>query len=396
MKVTYLHQHFALPSMGRGTRSYEMSTRLSERGTTIEVIAGRRIDCSVDLSYQSLPFRVHEVDADYSQSLHTAARLTSFDGYACRASALGRRIQSDLVLATSTPLSVALPGIALSTYWRAPFIFEVRDLWPAVPRAMGGVPKGADALASVLEYTAYNHASAVICLSKDVADILVRRRLNARIELIPNICDIDLFRGTQSKDPLAPIAELRDRPVLLYAGTLGKVNNPEYLVDLANELRFLRSDIAVVVIGSGSETGKAVKQACHLGLYGRQIFFLPRLPKHSLAAAVTSSTAVISTVLPIKELEWNSANKVFDGFAAGKPVVVNHGGWLSTVITANSAGIRVSPTDVRSAANRVDQLLSSDDDVNAMAANSAALANQRFNRDALGDQLYELLNDLRR
>ena len=43
----------------------------------------------------------------------------------------------DLIFATSTPLTAGIPGIIARLVRRKPFVFEVRDLWPELPEAMG-------------------------------------------------------------------------------------------------------------------------------------------------------------------------------------------------------------------------------------------------------------------
>ena len=43
----------------------------------------------------------------------------------------------DLILASSPPLFVAMAGYVISRVWRRPWIFELRDLWPASIEAVG-------------------------------------------------------------------------------------------------------------------------------------------------------------------------------------------------------------------------------------------------------------------
>ena len=43
----------------------------------------------------------------------------------------------DIVFATSTSLTASIPGIFARWLRRKHFVFEVRDLWPELPREMG-------------------------------------------------------------------------------------------------------------------------------------------------------------------------------------------------------------------------------------------------------------------
>ena len=44
-----------------------------------------------------------------------------------------------LVIATSTPLSIGVPALVLYYLKGINYIFEVRDLWPEVPIQMGAI-----------------------------------------------------------------------------------------------------------------------------------------------------------------------------------------------------------------------------------------------------------------
>lgn len=39
--------------------------------------------------------------------------------------------------ATSTPLTAGIPGIVMKLFRKKKFVFEVRDLWPELPKALG-------------------------------------------------------------------------------------------------------------------------------------------------------------------------------------------------------------------------------------------------------------------
>lgn len=45
----------------------------------------------------------------------------------------------DLMIGTSTPLTVGFPVLVGKKFRRVPYILEVRDLWPEVPAQMDGV-----------------------------------------------------------------------------------------------------------------------------------------------------------------------------------------------------------------------------------------------------------------
>jgi len=87
-------------------------------------------------------------------------RIFAFLHFAVMASLRATRLPADVIFATSTPLTVAIPGIIGSTLRRRPLVFEVRDLWPDVPIALGALKSPVTKwLARALERLVYARTS---------------------------------------------------------------------------------------------------------------------------------------------------------------------------------------------------------------------------------------------
>ena len=143
MKVLYFYQYFSTREGSTGTRSYEFSTHLLSQGHEVTMVAG-----ASEHSERSSTGLVEEETVDgikvlrlgipYSQMLGPLARMVSFGAYAGLASTILPRVdRPDVVFATSTPLTAGIPGLIAARWFRVPFVFEVRDLWPEIPIALG-------------------------------------------------------------------------------------------------------------------------------------------------------------------------------------------------------------------------------------------------------------------
>ncbi|MEK9571311.1 MAG: glycosyltransferase family 4 protein, partial [Paracoccaceae bacterium] len=202
----YFHQHFGTPRGAGGTRSYEMAQRLVKAGHVVTMVCGRNDRGSSELEG---PFRrgrregiidgIHiiELDLPYSNHDNFLQRTWTFIRYAVCSLAVSLTHKYDLVFATSTPLTAGIPGIAARWLRRKPFVFEVRDLWPELPREMGVItnPLVIGAM-SALEWVSYHSAHRLIGLSPGIVDGIVRRGIaRDRIGLVPNGCDIDFFQA---------------------------------------------------------------------------------------------------------------------------------------------------------------------------------------------------------
>ena len=400
MRVTYLHQYFATPDGSTGTRSYELARRLVARGHDVTVITSNAqlpdmadarsvVRTSVD------GIRLVVIPVAYANEMGFRARLGAFVRFALRASLEAARVPADVVLASSTPLTIALPGIVARVVRRAPMVFEVRDLWPEMPIAVGALSNpAAIAVARAVEWLAYHAAAHVIALSPGMADGVAARGIaRSRISMIPNACDRASFEvpasagdGVRTGLGLAPGA-----PLIVYAGALGAVNGVEWLADVAAELRPLRGDARFVVVGRGAGRDALLQRARSRGVLDETLTVLLPMPKREIPALLAAATVVTSVFRPVPEMESNSANKFFDALAAGRPVAINYGGWHRTLLTESGAGIVLPEADPAAAAGLLAALIGDEAALAHCREAAHVLARDRFDRDLLAEEFAAVL-----
>jgi glycosyltransferase involved in cell wall biosynthesis len=95
----------------------------------------------------------------------------------------------------------------------------------------------------------------------------------------------------------------------------------------------------------------------------------------------------------LPEMWANSANKFFDGLAAGRPVAINYGGWQADLLRESGAGIRLPASEPRPAAALLAQVLASRPWLAAAGEASLRLAHSHFDRDKLAVELERVLVD---
>jgi glycosyltransferase involved in cell wall biosynthesis len=398
MRIVYIHQYYCNPQMTGGIRSYEQARRLVARGHTVHVITtditpGRRslgwrrtCDDGVDVHWFSVP---------YSNNMSYARRLRAFGEFMVLAAAKAAALKADLVFATSTPLTVAVPGVVAARLRRVPFVFEVRDLWPEVPIEMGALRNPiARRLAGGLANFAYRNATEVIALSPGMAAGVTARRPGTRTTMIPNAADLAMFEV--QPEAVRRFREehrwLGDRPLIVYTGALGAVNGVEYLVLAARRMRELDPGVQVLIVGHGKEWESTRELAAGHGLLDRSVHMWEKVPKADLPVILGAATMSTSFVRPVRALWDNSANKFFDALAASRPIAINYGGWQSDLIRETGAGLVLDPYD----ADGAGEVLAAHarDDVWLKQAREAAhrLAVEQFSRDLLFERFEAVLN----
>ena len=403
MKVLYLHQYFVARGGTAGWRSYAFARQLVGRGHSVCVVSG----CS-DWSGLTLPagqqravldvdgIEVRLLGVPYSQRLSVGQRLRAFAHFMVAASRESVRVPGvDVVFATSTPLTIAVPGMWAARWHRCPFVFEVRDLWPAAPIELGVLRNPLlIALARGLERLAYRRAVHIVALSPGMRDGIVAAGVPpGKVTVIPNASDVELFRVPASVGAAyrAELGELGRRPWVVYTGTFGRVNGVDWAVRLAGHVTRLDPTVAFLFFGSGSEKERAAAMARELGLWERTVYFRDALPRVELPRVLSAATVLSSFAQDLPVMRTNSANKFFDAFAAGKPVVINYGGWQAEILEREGAGLALDPHDLEGAARRLVAALQDSDWLARAGAASARLGDTEFNRARLAARLEEVL-----
>src|SRR5699024_5287399 len=154
----------------------------------------------------------------------------------------------------STPLTAGIPGIF--TKWfkkdKKKFVFEVRDLWPELPKALGMKNPFLLRGMSILEKLSYRKADACIGLSPGICEGIAKRaQFGKKITMIPNGADIDLFyKGDRVNLQLSGIKPTD--VVAIFTGAHGIANGLDAVLNAAAVLKEKnREDIILAFIGDG-------------------------------------------------------------------------------------------------------------------------------------------------
>ncbi|TLP75322.1 glycosyltransferase family 4 protein [Nesterenkonia sphaerica] len=389
MRIVYIHQHFNFPSEPGWQRPWQFARRLARAGHEVTVICGGK-----EAARQHLDgVEVHRLTVPYENAMTFWQRVRSFASFMARASWFASKVNADVVFASSTPLTTAVPGIIASTLRRAPFIFEVRDLWPEAPVALGFLKnRGAIWAAEQLEKFAYRSADHVIALSPGMEAGVKRVCPEVTTTVVPNASDVENFAASREhrNEVRAELGWAEDETVLFYAGSFGVTYDVPWLVRLAGQLSRRGEKFRVVAYGEGADTGTCRRLAREFGLDPLQV--LPgNIPRTEIERMLPAADLAVSTLVDNPALEINSLNKVFDALAAARPVVFNHAGWLPEILAAHGAGWQLSRHPGTAADQLVERLRSGEIDLSAGSAAALELARKEFDRDLLFDRFLSVV-----
>ena len=389
MHILYLHQHFSTPDGSTATRSFAFARTLAMRGHRVTLATGRYQGAETGLAGafrkgqregRVAGFQVVELDIPCANAMGFAARGVAFLRYAAAAARLAFRVKPDLIIASSTPLTVVLPALLAKGLRGIPFIFEIRDPWPELPRAMGVLPAPLAPVFDTLANFACRHAAAVVALSDGMAETALARGADpARVQVIGNGCDLDLFGPHVA--PWRPPEAAPWEVLALYAGAHGRANGLGVVIEAASILAARgETRLRILLVGEGAEKTALIQQAAGLP----NLTFLPPMPKHDVARLFAGSQIALHILANCPAFaEWTAPNKLMDGLAAGHPVISTAPGQAARLLADGGCGIAVPPGDAAGLAAALMNLVENPARRAAMGAAARSLAMRQHDRRLL-------------
>lgn len=395
MKVVYIHQHFVTNEGTSGTRSYDISRHLVSMGWKVTMVSGLHDQSAA----KRLPFyrwwrtewidgiKVVHCNAFYSNSLGVPARLWCFAKFSLLALlAVVRERGIDLVFATSTPLTVGIPGRLGAALKGVPYVFEVRDLWPEDLVDAGRIKPGWQLkFWEWLERFSYAKARKILLVSKGFHDRLLERGFAPeQLETLVLGADSGLFVGVQPDLAFMREHGLDGKIVAIYAGAHGDANGLDQVLDAAVRLKD-RSDIAIALIGQGKMKPALQARAEREGL--TNVRFLDPVPKHKLPGVLAASHIGLMILKQIVRPRWVTPNKIFDYMFVGLPSIVNFAGTTAELVVADGAGVASKPGDADDLARCIAHWADHPDERAAVGRHARELSMAKYDRKAIAERM---------
>lgn len=401
MRILFYHQYFKTPLLHGGTRSYEMSKAFIERGHEVTVVCsydpglclkktgGKRYAGNIE------GINIVAYDVPYSNKMGLYRRSLAFAEFSMRSLPEVCRQKYDLLFASSTPISIALAGIFSKIVKpRKKFVFEVCDLWPDVPIALGVRNPLFTVPMRIFEWCAYNFSDACIGLSSDMVDGIRRRSSkNKPVVLIPNFADTETFKPSSEKGVDLDGIEPGDFTAI-FTGAHGIANGLDSVLDMAKVLkdRGIKT-IKIALIGDGKMKPELVKRAARDGL--DNVKFYDPMQKSKLARILERADAGLMVLKDVPAFYYGtSPNKYFDYLSCGIPIVTNIRGWISDDIIRNKCGLSVPPNNPGAFADALQTLEKSKETRTNMGIAARKLAEEKYSKKNLTRKMTDFLESI--
>ncbi len=406
MRILYLSQYFPPEVGATQTRAYEMARHLVSVGHQVTMLTEVPNHPSgiIPPEYRGKLYEksslegidVIRVWVKASPEKTFASRMLFYLSYMVSAALAGlilARGRYDLLYATSPPLFVGGAALALSYVRRIPLVFEVRDLWPESAVALGELTNPhAVALAGKLEEMCYNRARRVVVVTEGIRQRLVERGFGAKVVIIPNGANTDLFRP----DPAGAAAlraelGLTGKFLVLYAGIHGVAQGLEVVLEAARRLQEV-PEVHFLFVGEGPKKAELLALKEKMGL--TNVTMLSERPRSDMPALLSAANVALVPLRRLELFQGAVPSKMFDAWACGCPVILSIDGEARQILDRAEAGVFVEPEDAEQMAQAIRRLKDEPDRAQRYGEQGRRFVEAHYSRQRLAAQLEALLQQV--
>ncbi|ARN77765.1 glycosyltransferase WbuB [Nonlabens spongiae] len=401
MNILLIHQYFLEKNDGGGSRFNEMTRRWSQQGHEMSVLAGmvhyntgKKIDrYKGRYFYMDLDFypKVDVVRSHVSESYNTnfLGRLWGYFSFVFSSLYAGifkLRKKHDVILVTSPPLFVGITAYLLSKWYRIPFVFEVRDLWPESAVDTGVLKnKMIIKLAYKFEAFMYRKAAVINVLTPAFKTKLVEKGVPAdKITFIPNAADFTLAEELQTSfntDEFRKQLGFTNKFIITYVGAHGVANHLIQLLQAAERLK--DTNVIFQLIGTGMQKEMLVDYAEKHNL--KNVVFRDPVPKTEVFKYILASDMGASVLKKVDTFKTIYSNKTFDYMSCKKPVFLLIDGVSRELVETAGCGIYAEPENIDQIVAAARKMRDHQNELDQMGLRGYEYARKHFDRNKLAD-----------
>jgi glycosyltransferase involved in cell wall biosynthesis len=403
MRIVYLC-HYFYPEMGApATRVLELATEWVKMGHEVTVVTcfPNHPTGIIPKNYRGCFFR---------QEMHQGIRVFRNFVLASRNKGIWRRTichlsfmvssvvfsmprlgEVDLIIASSPTFFAGFSARFISRHKKIPFIFEVRDLWPAAITELGVIKsKLIIKILESWELYLYRCAQKVIVVTQSFKKNLVERGIPAtKIEVVYNGVDLERFGKIDgSRAFIKQKYGLEDRFIILYSGALGLSHSLEYILLVADRFRRIEN-ILFLFAGEGAmkEDLQGITKRFHL----KNVMFWPGQPRELMPEIYALADICIVSLKKVPLFTKVIPSKIFEIMASSRPIVACLEGEAAQLLKSSGSAIIIPQENLIELQKAIQTLFDNPSLRRQMGQNGLEFVTRFFDRKLLAGQYEAIL-----
>jgi glycosyltransferase involved in cell wall biosynthesis len=403
LRIMFLTHYFP-PEIGAPqARMFELARRLDELGDTVTVVTafpnyptgivheGYRGRFAMEERMDGVRVLRRWVFATPNSGFFK--RILNWLSFVASSLTAARKVGPvDVMFVQSPPLPIGLATLAYARIKRAPFVFNVSDIWPQSAVELGVLrSKLAIKLAEMLEMHIYRRAARVTVPTPGMLERLAARGVpREKLVLLTNGVDTALYQPQPPDADLASRLGFDGHKVFLYAGTHGLSQGLDVILEAAKITK--NPDVLYVLAGEGADKAALVAKAKSEGI--ANVRFLPNQPKASMPALLNSTYAGIISLRPLDLFRSAFPSKMFESMAVGQPLVAALWGEAAEMVRTAECGVVTEPGDASELRDAVESLAGDPQLAREMGMHGREYVAEHYNRAKIAVRLHELLREV--
>ncbi len=349
MKVLIISQYYSPDITAAAFRMSETVSGLEKKGIEVHVItttphksnlALQDID-NKNITRIKIPFFKKQIRLTYLfQYL-----LFSF-GAIKSAFKLKKFFKYDLILASSPPITIALPAFLIKILTGKPLIFDIRDVWPDSAAAINKIKKHGLVYKffKLVETFIYRKADYITCVAAPMKEYIFELSKKNNIQVVYNGASDHLLNYKKKEQKIS--IECKEF-VFTYAGNIGYAQDLKSVIFAFSE--FLKdqdgSRCRLQLIGNGPEKNEIVALVEKLRIV-QQVSFLNEVPKSEISEILVNSEVLLIPLISSPVFKLTIPSKVFDYMTFGIPIIATIEGEGRDILSKSDANIITPLNDI--------------------------------------------------
>ncbi|MEP1087405.1 glycosyltransferase family 4 protein [Algoriphagus sp.] len=395
MRILYFYQYFSTSNGSWGTRVHEFASEWVKKGHQVTVVTSvySKSDISSDKfieiqEFDGVKVIIINVRIDNRQSF--LKRIFSFLTYSFFSCWYALTYATDVVIASSGPITVGVPGLLCRWVRNKKFVFECRDLWPDGAIELGIIKNSyLIKIARWFERFCYSSADLIVGLSVGMESEIRAKSPDSNVITVTNAANIPLFSNFRSLPASCP---LQPKTYAIYTGNIGEVNNSLWLLEAAKVMQKRGSNLKIILVGEGQQREIIDETIQELGLGTLERW--PLMPKNQLVPLVQNALVSLVPLKGTPILDTSSPNKFFESLSAGVPVIQNTQGWMKDFLITHQVGFTLPPSDPEALAELIESLASNPALQAEMQTKALRISKLEFDKTKLANKMITAIEEI--
>ncbi|RNC70381.1 MAG: glycosyltransferase WbuB [Desulfuromonadales bacterium] len=404
MHVLFLTHYFPPEVNAPASRTYENARRWVRDGHRVTVITctpnhpngvvypGYRNRWCFQEELDGI--RVLRVKTYLSANKGFAKRIANYISYMISATLFSTLVRDvDVVVSTSPQFFCGLAGYFASRMRRAPWVVEIRDLWPESIIAVGAIRSRAVIdLLEGLETFMYSRADHVVAVTDAFKRHIAGRGVGVEhITVIKNGADLERFTPGPKENAFRKEYGLEGKFVVSYVGTHGMAHGLDTIFEAAEAMRD-REDIVFLLVGDGAERERLLTRKEEQGL--SNVLMIPQQPKERMPEIINASDACMVLLKKNDLFKTVIPSKIFEAMAMERPIILGVEGESREIVEQGRCGLCIEPENAVELAEAIRRLDADERLAGDLGQNGRCYVSTVFDREVLARRYLETLSPL--